>query len=300
MSKSVTEISMKIGFIGTGIMGSRMATNLQKHGYEVVIFNRTQAKAIALIENGAVWADTPGVLAKQVEIIFTMLANPEAVMIAALGENGFLDSLAPNALWIDCSTVHPSFSRQMAKEAQSKQVRFLDAPVSGSKNQAEKAELVFMVGGNVTDVKTCQPLFEAMGSRFIHVGEYGMGTALKLANNLLLGTSMAAFAEAVTLGEALGLSQKMLLKALLGGAVAAPFLSTKKEMIELENYEAEFPLQWMQKDLHMVEIAANEAEVAIPVTSNVKELYRLAMQQGLGKKDFSAIYSFLKAGGSNK
>lgn len=290
---------MKVGFIGMGIMGSRMATNLQKHGYEIIIFNRTQDKATSLIKNGALWADTPGVVAKQVEIIFTMLANTEAVINAALGENGFLDNLAPDTLWVDCSTVNPSFSRQMAKEAQSRQVKFLDAPVGGSKNQAEKAELVFMVGGDATDVKTCQPLFEAMGSRFVHVGEQGMGTSLKLANNLLLGTSMAAFAEAIILGQALGISQEMLLKALLGGAIAAPFLSTKKAMLELEDYEAEFPLQWMQKDLEMVAIAANEVGVAIPVTSIVKELYRLAMQQGLSEKDFSAIYSFLKEGSSN-
>jgi len=294
------EMSMKVGFIGTGIMGSRMAANLLLNGYEVIIFNRTQDKATSLIKNGALWADTPGAVAKQVEIIFTMLANPEALMDVALGENGFLDNLAPNALWVDCSTVHPSFSRQMATAAQSKQVRFLDAPVAGSKNQASKAELVFMVGGNATDVKTCQPLFEAMGSRFIHVGECGMGTSLKLANNLLLGTSMAAFAEAVILGQALGISQEMLLKVLLGGAVAAPFLSTKKQMLELEDYEAEFPLQWMQKDLHMVAIAANEAGVAIPVTSIVKEMYRLAMQQGLGEKDFSAIHSFFKQGSKNE
>ncbi len=290
---------MKVGFIGTGIMGSRMATNLQKHGYEIIIFNRTQDKASSLIENGALWADTPGIIAKQVEIIFTMLANPEAVMNVAFGENGFLDSLLPNALWVDCSTVNPSFSRQMAKEAQSKQVKFLDAPVAGSKNQAEKAELVFMVGGEATDIQTCQPLFEAMGSRFIHVGEYGMGTSLKLVINLLLGTSMAAFAEAIILGQALGISQDMLLKVLLGGAVAAPFLSTKKEKLELENYEAEFPLQWMQKDLQMVAIAAAKAGVAIPVTSTVKEVYRLAMQQGLSEQDFSAIYSFLKQGTIN-
>jgi 3-hydroxyisobutyrate dehydrogenase-like beta-hydroxyacid dehydrogenase len=293
------EMSMKVGFIGMGIMGSRMATNLQKHGYEIIIFNRTQDKATSLINNGALWADTPGDVARQVEIIFTMLANPEAITNAALGENGFLDNLAPNALWIDCSTVNPSFSRQMAKEAQSKQVRFLDAPVAGSKNQAEKAELVFMVGGDATDVKTCQPLFAAMGSRFIHVGEHGMGTSLKLANNLLLGTSMAAFAEAIILGQALGISQETLLKALLGGAVTAPFLSTKKEMLEREDYKVEFPLQWMQKDLQMVAIAANEAGVAIPVTSTVKEVYRLAMQQGLSEQDFSAIYSFLKEGTRN-
>lgn len=291
---------MKVGFIGTGIMGSRMANNLLLNGYEIIIFNRTQDKATALIKNGALWADTPGVVAKQVEIIFTMLANPEAVMNAALGEDGFLDNLAPNTLWVDCSTVHSSFSRQMAKEAQTKQVRFLDAPVAGSKNQAEKAELVFMVGGDATDVKTCQPLFETMGSRFIHVGENGMGTSLKLVINLLLGTSMAAFAEALILGQALGISEEMLLKVLLGGAVAAPFLSTKKEKLEQEDYAAEFPLQWMQKDLHMVAIAANEVGVAIPLTSNVKELYRLAMQQGLGEQDFSAIHSFLKEGSRNK
>ena len=133
-----------------------------------------------------------------------------------------------------------------------------------------------------------------MGSRFVHVGEHGMGTSLKLAINLLLGTSMAAFAEGIILGESLGISRDMLLKVLLGGAVAAPFLSTKKEKLEQEKYEAEFPLQWMQKDLHMASVAANEVGVAIPVTSNIKEMYRLAMQQGLGEQDFSAIHNFLK------
>ncbi|MBW4646418.1 MAG: NAD(P)-dependent oxidoreductase [Goleter apudmare HA4340-LM2] len=290
---------MKVGFIGMGIMGSRMVANLQKHGYEIIIFNRTQDKATALITNGALWADTPGVVATQVEIIFTMLANPEAIMNVALGENGFLNHLASNALWVDCSTVNPSFSRQMAKEAQNKHIRFLDAPVAGSKNQAEKAELVFMVGGNATDVETCQPLFKAMGSRLVHVGEHGMGTSLKLAINLLLGTSMAAFAEALILGEALGISQERLLKVLLGAPVTAPFLATKKEKLELADYQAEFPLQWMQKDLHMVAIAAHEVGVAIPVTSAVKEVYRLAIQQGLGEQDFSAIHSFLKQGSSN-
>ena len=113
-------------------------------------------------------------------------------------------------------------------------------------------------------------------------------------------TAMAAFAEAVILGQALGISQEMLFKALLGGTVTAPFLATKKEKLETEDYEAEFPLQWMQKDLHMVALAAAEAGVAIPVTSTVKEVYRLAMQQGLGEKDFSAIHSFLKQGSRNE
>ena len=285
---------MKVGFIGTGIMGSRMAANLLLSGYELTIFNRTRDKAASLIDNGAVWADTPADVTKQAEIIFTMLSTPEAVKDTALGKDGFLDYLAPNSLWVDSSTVNPSFSRQMARETNNKQIRFLDAPVAGSKNQAAKAELVFIVGVNSVDISHCQPLLETMGSRFVHVGEHGMGTSLKLAINLLLGTSMAAFAEGIILGESLGISRDMLLKVLLGGAVAAPFLSTKKEKLEQEKYEAEFPLQWMQKDLHMASVAANEVGVAIPVTSNIKEMYRLAMQQGLGEQDFSAIHNFLK------
>ncbi|MEO0968154.1 MAG: NAD(P)-dependent oxidoreductase [Cyanobacteria bacterium J06639_18] len=291
-------MNIKVGFIGMGIMGSRMAGNIlrNKQDREIIIFNRTQDKATSLINNGALWADSPKALGQQVDILFTMLSNPEAVMNVALGENGFLDTLAPDTLWVDCSTVHPSFSRQMAQEAGDKQVRFLDAPVAGSKNQAENAKLVFFIGGDLADVKTCQPLFEIMGSKFVHVGGHGMGTSMKLAINLLLGTAMTGFAEGMVLGQALGISQEMLFNVLLGGPVVAPFISTKKEKLEREDYDVEFPLRWMQKDLHMVATAADEVGVAIPVTNSVKEVYRLAIQQGLGQEDFSAIYSFLKEG----
>ena len=285
---------MKIGFIGTGIMGSSMAANLQKNDYELVVFNRTKDKATSLINNGALWAENSAEVGKQVDVLFTMLSQPEAVIDTALGENGFLNTLAPNSLWVDCSTVHPSFSRQMAQKAENKQIHFSDAPVAGSKNQAEAAQLVFLVGGKKTDVKTCQSLFTSMGSKFVHVGEHGMGTSIKLVVNLLLGTSMAAFAEGMILGESLGISQEMLFNILLGGPVVAPFISMKKEKLESGDYQVQFPLQWMEKDLRMVQTAANEVDVAIPVSSSVKEIYRLAIQQGLGEQDFSAIYSFLK------
>src|SRR5947209_10097625 len=134
---------MKIGFIGLGIMGSRMAANLQKHGHSLVVFNRTREKAEPLMAEGAVWADSPAALALQVEVIFTMLAHPDAVQEAALGEDGFLRHLEPGKMWIDCSTVNPSFSRKIAVEANIKGVRFLGAPVTGSKGQAELAKLTF-------------------------------------------------------------------------------------------------------------------------------------------------------------
>jgi 3-hydroxyisobutyrate dehydrogenase-like beta-hydroxyacid dehydrogenase len=137
---------MKVGFIGLGIMGSRMAANLQKAGHYLVVFNRSADKASSLVKEGARWADTPAAVAEQVEVLFTMLAHPEAVKDMALGDNGFLDRLRPDALWVDCSTVNPSFSRQMAEEARSRKIRFLDAPVTGSKGQAAKGELVFWWG----------------------------------------------------------------------------------------------------------------------------------------------------------
>jgi 3-hydroxyisobutyrate dehydrogenase-like beta-hydroxyacid dehydrogenase len=194
---------MKIGFIGLGIMGSRMAANLQKHGHALVVHNRTREKAEPLLAQGAVWADSPAAVAAEAEIVFTMLAPTEAVANAALGEGGILSQLAPGRLWVDCSTVNPSFSREMAEEARARGIRFLDAPVTGSKGTAAQASLVFWVGGAATDLEVCRPLLECMGNRIVHCGGTGLGASLKIVINQLLGTGMAAFAEALVLGESL-------------------------------------------------------------------------------------------------
>jgi len=285
---------MKIGFIGLGIMGSQMAANLQKRGHYLVVYNRTRDKAESLLAAGASWADSPAALAAQVEIVFTMLAHPEAVRQAALGKNGFLPGLKPGRLWVDCSTVNPEFSREMADRAQTLGVRFIDAPVTGSRGPAEQAKLVFWVGGAATDLDTCRPLLECMGSRIVHCGGHGAGTSLKLVTNQLLGTTMAAFAEGLVLGEALGLSRTALFDALLGGPAAAPFIASKRERIERGKYApADFPLRWLQKDLHLAAVSAYETGAAMPVTNAAKEIYRLAIRNGHGDEDFSAIYDYL-------
>ena len=285
---------MKIGFIGLGIMGSRMAANLQKCGHSLVIYNRTSAKAGPLLAKGAEWADSPADLAPNVEVLFTMLAHPDAVREAALGENGFLAHLAPGRLWVDCSTVNPSFSRSMAAEAQARRIRFLGAPVTGSKEQAAAGKLVFWVGGESFDLEACHPLLECMGNRIVHAGVQGMGASLKMVMNQLLGTVMAAFAEGLALGQSLGLSRDVLFEALLNGPAAAPLLAAKRNRIESGNYEgADFPLQWLQKDLHLASVSAYESGVAMPLTNVAKEVYRLAMRQGDGDKDFSAICGYL-------
>lgn len=288
---------MKIGFIGLGIMGSRMAANLQKQGHDLVVYNRTADKAQALADDGATVADSPAGVARQVELLFTMLGDPEAVREMASGPHGFLDKLPENALWVDCSTVNPSFSRQMAEKARARQVRFVDAPVAGTRGPAEEGQLLFLAGGEKADVDQCRPYFDAMGRSALHVGDAGSGSAMKMVANLLLAQAMAAFSEALVFGQAMGLSRQMLLDSLLNSAVVAPFVAGKREKIESGDYEADFPLQWMHKDVHLATITAYEEEVPMPIGNSVKELYALAKRQGLGEEDFSAVYRFMESGG---
>jgi 3-hydroxyisobutyrate dehydrogenase/glyoxylate/succinic semialdehyde reductase len=286
-------MNMKLGFVGLGIMGSRMAENLQKHGYPLVVFNRTRAKAQPLLDKGACFADSPAEMAEQVGILFTMLAHPDAVEQAALGRDGFLEHLKPNACWVDCSSVNPSFSRKMAAEAARREVHFIDAPVTGSAPVAAAAELVFWVGADEASLERVRPALLCMGNKIVHTGGHGMGTSMKMVVNLLLGNAMAAFAEAMALGKGLGLSQKMLFDSLLGTPTVAPFLASKRQKIDQANYEAEFPLRWMQKDMHLATVSAYESAVAMPLTNVTKEIYRLAMRQGRDTEDFSAIYEYL-------
>jgi 3-hydroxyisobutyrate dehydrogenase/glyoxylate/succinic semialdehyde reductase len=260
----------------------------------MVVFNRTRERAEPLLAEGVRWADSPAELASQVEVVFTMLAHPAAVEEAVLGQAGFLSRLAPGQMWIDCSTVNPSFSRKMAAESQAHGIRFLGAPVSGSKEMAAAAKLTFLVGGEAGDLETCRPLFACMGNKIIHCGGQGMGASLKIVMNQLLGTVMAAFAEGLVLGESLGLSRKLLFEAFLSGPAAAPFLSVKRERIENGDFKhADFPLQWLQKDLQLATASAYETGVPMPLTNVTKEIYQFAIRAGHGEEDFSAIYDYL-------
>jgi 3-hydroxyisobutyrate dehydrogenase-like beta-hydroxyacid dehydrogenase len=285
---------MKVGFIGLGIMGSRMAGNLLKKGHELIVFNRTRDKAGPLIAQGAVFAETPSKVAESVSIVITMLSEPTAVTEVALGKEGFLDHLPKGSLWIDCSTVNPSFSIKMADECKKRYVRFLDAPVAGSKIPAEDAQLLFFVGGDKKDVEFSMPLLEAMGKAVFHIGGNGMGTAMKMANNILLAGAMAAFSEAMVLGESLGISREALFDTLLKSPVTAPFLALKRPLIESGTYEPQFPLKWMHKDLQLASVTAYECGVPMPTLHTIKESVALAVRSGLGEKDFSVLYQYFK------
>ena len=284
---------MKIGFIGLGIMGSAMASNLLKSGHELLVYNRTKEKGENLVKQGAIWKNSPAAVAKEIDVLFTMLEDPSAVESLALEANGFLNEMREGSIWVDSSTVNPSFSKKMSEKAIAKNIRFLDAPVSGSKVPAEKGELLFLVGGDKADMEDVQPLFDLMGQKTVHIGDHGKGSAMKIMINQLLGQSMLAFSESVSLGMAMGLDKKMAIEVLLNTPVTAPILDVFRSRIEDENYEANFPLKHLQKDLHLFTDTAYELNQAVPLTNAAKEVYAQAKQKGQADLDFSSIFKFI-------
>lgn len=287
---------MKITFIGLGIMGSRMAANLLKTGVELTVFNRSSAPMETLAAQGAIAANSIGEAVKDADIVFSMLSTPQVVRDLFFGSEGALAAMKSQALWADCTTVNPSFSHEAATEAGHFGIRFADTPVAGTKPQAQNAELVFFAGGEETDLKTLKPYLDAMGSKTIALGMTGQGASFKMLVNIMLAQSMIIFSEAVLLGEKMGLDKDFLLNTLPNLAVAAPFTKFKAEMIRQDDYEVQFPLEWMQKDLHLAALTAYEHQQPLYLANLAKELFAAANKQGMTRLDFAAIHRYLENG----
>lgn len=285
---------MRITFIGLGIMGSRMAANLLKGGHRLTVYNRSPEKASELVEQGAICAESPSDAVKEADVLFTMLENPGVVDEMGFGVDGFFGSLKPGSIWIDCSTVDPAFSEQLAVKASENEIRFIDAPVSGSKLPAANGELIFLTGGSPEDIEEVQPLLDLMGKKTIHVGGNGKGSAMKLMINQMLGISMVAFSESLSLGMAMGIEKSKAMDILLDSAVTPPILKAFRSRIEDENYEPNFPLKHLHKDMNLFTATAYSEGKAVPLTSAAKEIYGLAKQKNLGEMDFSSIFRFLE------
>ena len=285
---------MHIAFIGLGIMGSRMAQNLLSAGHQLSVYNRSPEPARLLAEAGATPASSVTEAVGNADVVFSMLSTPEVVRELFLSETGALAAMKPNAIWADCSTVNPSFSRECARAARDRNVRFLDTPVAGTKPHAEQAELVFFVGGAKEPLTTIQPLLDKMGRKTMHIGEVGQDTSFKMLVNILLAQSMLIFSEAVVLGEKLGIDRSFLLDTLPNLVVSAPFTKAKADLIRKDDYEVQFPLEWMQKDLHLAAVTAYEHQQPLYLANLAKEVYAEANRAGLGRLDFAAIHRFLE------
>ena len=281
---------MNVTFIGLGIMGSRMATNLLKNGLTITVANRSDGPVRELVAQGAIDGGNFVDAVKQADVVFSMLSTPEAVDAVFLGANGALAAMPKDSLWVDCSTVNPSFSHRAFQEAHQKGIQFIDAPVAGTLPQAQQAELVFFLGGTQGQVDMISPLLEYMGRKIIHVGATGKGSGFKMLVNSLLAQSMLVFAETLHLGQKMGLDKDFLLDTLPNLVVSAPFTKFKAEMIRQDDYSVQFPLEWMQKDLHLVTQTAYENNQTLYMANVAKEVYQAAKQKGLSREDFAAIY----------
>ncbi|PHI20196.1 2-hydroxy-3-oxopropionate reductase [Lewinellaceae bacterium SD302] len=288
-------MSTKITFVGLGIMGSRMAKHLITGGAEVTVYNRSVSATRPFQDMDCKVAMSVDAAVKEADVVITMLANPEAVESVMLGENGGLKHMQTNALWIDSSTVNPSFASRSAAEAKMAGIRFLDAPVAGSKPQAENKELLFFVGGEPEEVEQATPFFSLMGKKVLHIGETGKGASFKMLVNIMLAQSMIIFSEAILLGEKMGIDREFMLNLLPNTVVAAPFIKFKAESIRKDDYEVMFPLELMHKDLHLAGQTAYELDQPLFLAGLAEDLYARAKQEGLGRLDFAAIHRSLKS-----
>ncbi len=284
-----------IGLIGLGIMGTAMARNLVRAGFRVTVNNRSPEKAEVLTALGAKMAPTPKALAAGSDIILCMVTGAEAIQDILQGPEGALQSLDGTKVFINMSTVSPNFARELGTILAPTSVRYIDAPVSGSKKPAEEGTLIILAGGVEADVEQMAPIFAAIGKKTVYCGPAGQGSMMKMAVNLLLGIMMEGIAEAMRLGVAGGLAGEAILDVILSGPLQCPFFQMKSELLKSESFPAQFPLKHMTKDLKAIVDTAHEVGVPVPVAHTLLPLYRSAVRRGHGESDVAAILDLLKS-----
>jgi 3-hydroxyisobutyrate dehydrogenase-like beta-hydroxyacid dehydrogenase len=280
----------KVAFLGLGIMGSRMAANLCRAGFEVHAWNRTRARAQELAaEHGAVVADSPAEAAAATGIAITMVVDTPQVEEVLFGAGGAADGLPAGGLAIDMSTIAPSASRAIGARLGERGLAFLDAPVTGSKPKAEDGTLTIMAGGEAPDFERARPLFDAMGQLVLHVGPQGHGSMIKLVNNTLAAVNTAAAAEGLGLARAAGVDLDKLIEVVGAGSGASAMLDLKARPIIERDYEPLFKLGHMLKDVRHCLAEAHALGVELPVAAAAERLYAAAERAGHYDDDFAAV-----------
>lgn len=286
----------KIGFIGLGTMGSKMAQRLLSVGYALTVYNRTAEKADTLVDGGARFAINPRQLAENSDVIIIIVSDDQAVKEVVEGVSGAFGGARPGTVFIDCSTISVNTTKDLAQQAERLGFYWLDAPVLGSPLAAEAGELPFVVGGSKDVLEQNMEIFNVLGKKVVWMGGNGMGQAAKIVHNLTCGIMLAAFSEAILLGENFGLSRKQTLETLLSGGAAGPLLKAKAPKFEQNSFEPSFTLAMMDKDLKLALDAAEAFQLTLPALSATKKLYDLAKTRGFGAQDSAAVIKLLEGG----
>ncbi|KAK3164602.1 hypothetical protein QOZ80_1AG0021740 [Eleusine coracana subsp. coracana] len=289
------EFTGKVGFLGLGIMGTPMASNLIKAGCNVTVWNRTKSKCDPLLTLGAKYQPSPAEVASSCDVTFAMLADPESAVEVACGTNGAAEGLAPGKGYVDVSTVDGATSKLIGERITSTGASFLEAPVSGSKKPAEDGLLIFLTAGDESLYKRAAPLLDVMGKSRFYLGDVGNGAAMKLVVNMVMGSMMVSFSEGLLLSEKAGLDPSTLVEVISQGAISAPMFSLKGPSMVKATYPTAFPLKHQQKDLRLALTLAESVSQSIPTVAAANEVYKVAKSLGLADEDFSAVIEALKS-----
>jgi 3-hydroxyisobutyrate dehydrogenase-like beta-hydroxyacid dehydrogenase len=285
---------MRVAFLGLGIMGHAMATNLVKAGLEVTVWNRTPGKMV----EGAGIAPTPAAAAQGAEVVWMCVSDTAAVEKILFGADGVEQALtgggSPNMIVADSSTISPSATVKFAERLRAKGVDYVDAPMTGSKIGAANGTLIFMVGGEDAAIQRLNPLFAAMGKKIFRMGETGKGQATKLAMNLQIALIFEGFAEALTLATKLGVDPRQLVSLIEATMVRSGVVEYKAPFVLQRDFTPNFPLRLMHKDILLTLEAAKEARVKLPALETVEEIYDLATEEGQQDLDYAATLTLLE------
>lgn len=286
--KPLTADRVKLGFIGLGNMGSRIAQRLLDHGYQLGVYDLNIRQAEAIAARGGIVAKTLFELARTADVILSCLTNDAAVISVYTGAEGVFAGSKAGTVVLEMSTISPETSRELHRVGAQRGIEVLDVAISGSTPAAEQGILTLLAGGNRELFGAAEPIFQAIAKQYFLLGDSGSGTAMKLVVNTLLGVGMQAIAEAVVLGEKAGLDRERLLEVLSKTAVVAPAHVGKLARVAANDYSPQFPLRLMNKDFELILKAAANTHVSMPATEaafyvNSEEL------SGNNEKDFSAV-----------
>lgn len=279
----------KVALLGLGTMGRGMALNLRKAGFPLTVYNRTRAKAEALEAAGAVVTDTPARAAQGAAVVLAMLADDDASRAAWLGAHGALPAMQPGSVVVECSTLSPDWVSALNKSARDRGLRMVEAPVTGSRTQAEAGQLIFLAGADDESLALVAPVLRSISKEILHLGPVGSGAQLKLINNFLCAVQVTSFAEALAWLERTDLNRDAALEFLKKGAPGSGILTAMSDRMTRRTYEVNFLLRLMAKDLRYAHAAAEERGVNLSMAEPAQALFAQAQQQGQGEKDMSAV-----------
>ena len=286
--KTFSADQVKLGFIGTGAMGSRIVRRLLAHGYKVAVYDRDKEKALALLPYGVSVAESTAELAGASDVVLSCLTNDEAVRNVYSGPKGLLALAGKGKIVLEMSTVSPQTSRELHALGSNRGIEVLDVAISGSTPAAEQGALVLLIGGNTELFQAAEPIFRSLAARYFWMGSSGAGTSMKLVVNTLLGVGMQAIAEAVVLGEAEGLDRRRLLEVLSQTAVIAPAHVGKLARAERNDYSPQFGIGLMHKDFGLILNTAHSQNLALPATEAAFDVNSDAMAAD-PNADFSSV-----------